>query len=166
MDASLLSTVSMFDPAALYNIALQKYGLVTDVATSGSLYAVADSVAQNIERVETAGGDKDEEVQESNSSQAIEPQQWFDLSRLSRFIIIGVTDGAFAHFWYEAMGSLFPTATPIMVAEQVLLDQVFYGGSFTIYYLVLTTLLDGGSFPQAIKRVKRDFWTLIFASQW
>lgn len=142
MAAALLPFVSGFAPTsvaevaaritlddwAFYNDMLHSHPILTKAATSGTVYAIGDVIAQR------TGEDRD--------------LAELDRARVGRSLLAGLlAHGPLSHYWYLISEDVFAHVLRMTewwsVFPKILVDQTVWGPIWTSIYLLLTGLLQG-----------------------
>ncbi|PSC70900.1 PXMP2 4 family 4 [Micractinium conductrix] len=122
-----------------YSTQLQQRPWRTQILTTGALWALGDCVAQRVE------GNK------------------FDARRCVMTTAYGaLCVGPFGHAWYlgldRAARAVFTPGSAAFVAGKVIADTAVFGPLHVGGYFTYMTLLEGGSWGDAMTKLRRDFW--------
>ena len=127
------------DDWAFYNNVLQTHPILTKAATSGTVYAIGDIIAQNTEGKDMA---------------------LLDRGRVTRSLLAGLlAHGPLSHYWYLVSEHFFDHVVHLTqwwsVFPKILVDQTVWGPIWTSVYLLLIGAMQGdrpGAIGENIRR--------------
>jgi protein Mpv17 len=128
------------DDWAFYNDVLRTHPILTKAATSGTVYAIGDVIAQSTEGRDIAAS--------------------LDRGRVTRSLLAGLlAHGPLSHFWYLISEDFFDRVVHMTewwsVFPKILVDQTVWGPIWTSVYLLMIGLMqrDGlGSIGDNVRR--------------
>ncbi|XP_003421311.1 peroxisomal membrane protein 2 isoform X1 [Loxodonta africana] len=128
---------------AQYLLLLRLYPVLTKAATSGSLSALGNFLAQMIEK----------KRKKENCSQNL------DVSGPLRYAIYGFFfTGPLSHFFYLFMEHWIPSDVPLAGVKRLLLDRLIFAPAFLLLFFFIMNFLERKDMAAFSAKMRRGFW--------
>lgn len=123
----------------LYNAALQRHPLATQIVSTGALWGLGDAIAQRVEKVPA-----------------------YDLRRGLLTAAYGAAAvGPFGHAWYIGLDRMakawFVPGSAKFITFKVIADTAIFGPLHVLGYFTHMTLGEGGTWAEAKEKISKDF---------
>lgn len=141
-----------------------RYLIWTNTVSSGVLMAIGDGVAQLCESQRHKPTTTTTSKSAGTKSATVDVARSFDWRRTAIMFASGVTQGPIVHVYYTWLDRRFEAVTARNVARKVVLDQVIVSPFTITQFFLVTALMEGQTWRQAVDELRFKFLTVYMVS--